>query len=413
MTGGTQYSTEQIQRVRSSHSLVSLVGKRVKLKRAGRRWSGLCPFHKERTPSFTVGEGREGSEFYHCFGCGSHGDVFEWLEQFEGWSFLEAMKHLLAGEQPDARRAAAPVQREALKEPSDIVSSTAAGRWIYRTSGPARGEIVERWLKARGLDPLAEFTPGAAAIDQLRFHPRCPLGSWRVQDDPHQVRSAPAMVAPWLDAEGQVRGVHVTWLSADGSGKANLPRRRDGSERPDRKMFGRVERCAVFLTPFETPASSAPLVAGEGIETVWAFAQNLGRPCRAAAALSLENLQGGVTRLKGGALPIWNLRADPERPPFLLEDAGEVILLIDADMKPLQVQRHQQSGEAIGPKLQLEANAKPVIREISPLERADICAQLATQHWRRAGATKVRAERPRMGLDFNDAAQAGRMHAAA
>jgi hypothetical protein len=413
MTAGSLYSPEQIERVRREQSLVDLVGKRVKLRRAGRRWSGLCPFHKEQTPSFTVGEAKGGGESFHCFGCGAHGDLFDWLEQVEGWPFLEAMKHLLAGEKPDARHPTSPAQREALKAPSDVVSSTFAGRWIYHGSGPARGEIVEQWLKARGLDPFAEFVPGAPAIDQLLFHPRCPLGAWRVDDDPHQLRSAPAMVAPFRDALGQVRGVHVTWLSPDGSRKAELPRMRDGKPRPDRKMLGRVDRCAVFLTPFEASPEAGPLVVGEGLETVWSFAQGLGRPCRAAAALSLENLQGGAVRLKGGALPLWNLRANPERPPFLLPDAGEVIALVDADMKPLQVQRHHQTQEPIGPRLQLEAGAKPVIREIGAAERAEICAQLATQHWRRAGATRVRAERPRMGLDFNDAAIAGRYHAAA
>jgi DNA primase len=94
-----------------------MVAKRVELRRAGRRWSGLCPFHGERSASFTVGEGQTSGEFYHCFGCGAHGDLFDWLEHAEGWGFLDAMKRLLGGESPDingplarrsARRSSAP-----------------------------------------------------------------------------------------------------------------------------------------------------------------------------------------------------------------------------------------------------------------------------------------------------------------
>jgi DNA primase len=388
---GALYSPEQIERVRREHSLVTMVRKRVELRRAGRRWSGLCPFHGEKTPSFTVGDGTSG-EFYHCFGCGAHGDLFDWLEHAEGWSFAQAMQRLIGGEMPDARRPMHAEQRQPSRERSDFVSSTAAGRWIYRTSGPARGEIVEAWLKSRGLDPLAELAPGVAAIDQLRFHPRCPLGVWRIDDDPRDGRDAPAMVAPFADAQGLIRGVHVTWLAPDGKGKAVLPRRRDGQERPGRKMFGRAGGCAVFLTPCGTAKEVGPLVVGEGIETTWSFAQGLGSPCRAVAALSLENLQGHAVRLRGGALPLWGLRADPERPPFLIEEPGEVIVLVDADMKPLR-----------GMQVQDEQGAKPVVRDIGGAERAEICAQLATQFWRRAGATRVERRRPRMGLDFNDA----------
>lgn len=399
------YSQEQIDRVRREHSLLELVRKRVELRRSGQRWKACCPFHTEKTPSFTVGDGTN-SEFYHCFGCGAHGDLFRWLEEVEGWKFPEAMKRLLGGEVPDARRAVQVEQRTVAPRRQDYVSSTTAGRWIYQTSGPARGEIVERWLKARGLDPLAEFAPGLAPIDRLKFHPRCPLGVWRVNDDPRDARNAPAMVAPFADGDGLVRGVHVTWLAPNGLTKAALPTLPDGRKRPDRKMFGHAGGCAVFLTPFAAPTETGPLVVGEGIETTWAFAQDLGRPCRATAALSLENLQGQPKRLRDGALPIWNLRAQLDRPPFLVEEPGEVIVLIDADMKPLRTHLDERSGQMRGPKVQDAQGAPPRIREISSSERAEICAQLATQFWRNAGATRVTRQRPPMGLDFNDAKRA-------
>ena len=387
----TRLDDATIERARSAQSLVGLIARRVQLRRAGRGWSGLCPFHKEKTPSFTVSDEKG---FYHCFGCGAHGDAIRWLEEAEGLSFRDAVASLLGGALPDARKPFSPPERAPHTNPAcsgfDVVSSSTAGRWIWRTSSPARGEIVERWLESRGLDPMFEPLPGAAAIDQLRFHPRCPVSAWRVDADPCQaLLTAPAMVAPIADAEGAVWGVHVTYLSADGRSKARLPLVQ-GRERPTRKMFGKVGGNAVSLAPVDAISSDAPLVVGEGIETTWSFAQSRA-PCRPVATLSLENLQGGAKRLRDGSLPLWKLEADPERPPFVLSDPGDVVVLVDADMKPLKDQ-----------KVQLERGAKPVRMDLDGLKRAEICAALASQAWRRAGATSVRAVRPRMGMDFND-----------
>ena len=138
------------------------------------------------------------------------------------------------------------------------------------------------------------------------------------------------------------------------------------------------------------------VVVGEGFETTWSYAQALGKPCRVAAALSLENLQGYQLLIKGGARPLWAIEMDPDRErPFLIPDPGETIILVDADMKPLRDQ-----------KVQLAKGAAPVRADIDGLKRAEICAALAVQQWRRAGAWPVRAVRPRMGQDFNDAARA-------
>lgn len=394
MTGGggqaQRLDDATVERARSAQSLVGLVARRVKLQRAGRGWKGLCPFHDEKSPSFTVSDEKG---FYHCFGCGAHGSAIDWMIEAEGaGGFREAVQALLGGSLPDARRPMQAERRERIAGPerAEFVSSATAGRWIFRTSGPARGEIVERYLESRGLDLALEPLPDLPAIDQLRFHPRCPLGSWRVDDDPRDARlTAPAMVTPIGDADGAIWGVHVTYLAPDGSGKAKLPLVQ-GRERPTRKIFGKLGRNAVFLTPPEAMCSDAVLVVGEGLETAWAFAQDFGR-CRAVAALSLENLQGQPKRLNGGAVPLWKVEADPERPPFTLADAGNVVVLVDADMKPLRDQ-----------KVQLARGQKPVVADIGGLKRTEICAELAAQAWRRAGARSVRCVRPRAGMDFND-----------
>lgn len=392
-----------IERARGAQSLVGLVAKRVKLRRSGRDWAGLCPFHQEKTASFTVSDAKG---FYHCFGCGAHGSAIDWMIEAEGLDFRGAVAALLGGELPDARKPMQPAQRERVPlAEALVVPSATAGRWIFRTSSPARGDLVERWLEARECEPRFEPLPGIFAIDQLRFHPRCPWSVWKVGEEPEDHwLTRPAMIVPIADPEGAVWGVHVTYLSPDGRSKAALPRTRDGKERDARKIFGRLRgtvdpdrqpasravHCAAFLTPPETMCATAPLVAGEGFETTWSFAQGLGRHCRAVATLTLQNLQGYPETLRDGSVPLWSIKLS-DRQPFTLPDAGEVIVAVDADMKPLRNQ-----------KVQLARGAKPVRADIGGLQRAEICAALAAQAWRRAGATSVRAVRPRMGADFND-----------
>lgn len=84
--------------IRARVPLSSVIGKRMKLTRAGREFKGCCPFHKEKTPSFTVNDPKG---FYHCFGCGAHGDVVGFLMDHDNLQFMEAVEQLagLAGMQ--------------------------------------------------------------------------------------------------------------------------------------------------------------------------------------------------------------------------------------------------------------------------------------------------------------------------
>ncbi|WP_005037880.1 DNA primase [Holophaga foetida] len=82
---------ELVLRIKDATDLLAMVGQAVQLRRQGSAWVGRCPFHSERTPSFQVVPDRG---FYHCFGCGKHGDAFTWLMEREGLSFGEAMEQL-------------------------------------------------------------------------------------------------------------------------------------------------------------------------------------------------------------------------------------------------------------------------------------------------------------------------------
>ena len=80
-----------LDELRSRISIADVVGNKVKLTKRGREYLGLCPFHHEKTPSFTVNESKG---FYHCFGCGAHGDIVKFEMDANGLPFIEAVKKL-------------------------------------------------------------------------------------------------------------------------------------------------------------------------------------------------------------------------------------------------------------------------------------------------------------------------------
>ena len=88
-----RYGEGLLEEILRRTDLVKLVGRRVKLARKGRVFWGLCPFHKEKSPSFKVENERRN---YHCFGCGAGGSAFKWLQETEGLSFPEAVQRLAA-----------------------------------------------------------------------------------------------------------------------------------------------------------------------------------------------------------------------------------------------------------------------------------------------------------------------------
>lgn len=85
---------DTIDRIRSRVDIVSVIGESVKLKQRGRSHIGLCPFHQEKSPSFTVSADKQ---LFYCFGCKTSGDVFKFVELNEGLAFVEVVKRLEIG----------------------------------------------------------------------------------------------------------------------------------------------------------------------------------------------------------------------------------------------------------------------------------------------------------------------------
>jgi len=120
-----------------------------KLQKAGREWKACCPFHNEKTPSFTVSDEKG---FYHCFGCGAHGDVIRWMTDQRGLSFMDAVKELAseAGMEvprPDPREAERAERQAGLH---DVMAS--AQEYFKNNLLSDKGEKAREYLKSRGLD---------------------------------------------------------------------------------------------------------------------------------------------------------------------------------------------------------------------------------------------------------------------
>jgi DNA primase len=139
--------------------LAEIVGRHVRLVRRGREWQGLCPFHQEKTPSFTVSEEKG---FYHCFGCGQHGNGIDFVMAIEGLDFSQAVTRLaeLSGLPAPLRQGG----RMPAVDKSLVAANEAAARWFQgRLESPA-GREAAAYLKRRGLDAgtIARFGLGYA-----------------------------------------------------------------------------------------------------------------------------------------------------------------------------------------------------------------------------------------------------------
>src|SRR4051812_770909 len=157
VSGGTMIPDDVITQVRDAADIVAVIGQHVQLRKAGRNWKGLCPFHGEKTASFNVtpDKGR-----FHCFGCQKNGDVFNFIMELEGKSFVEAVEQLAARyniqvprieESPELRKARG--ERVAMLDINKL--ATAFYREILVSD--KRGEPGRAYLAKRGVsDETAE-----------------------------------------------------------------------------------------------------------------------------------------------------------------------------------------------------------------------------------------------------------------
>jgi DNA primase len=160
-------SNESLERVKGAADIVEVVSAHTDLRRQGARYVGLCPFHEERTPSFSV---EPTEKLYHCFGCGVGGDVIKFVEEKDGLSFTEAVEMLadrygveLEREQEDPRAEAKRQRRRRLEQLLERAAAFYSSYlWESEEAGKARDYLLQRGLREEVLRAFGVgFAPSA------------------------------------------------------------------------------------------------------------------------------------------------------------------------------------------------------------------------------------------------------------
>ena len=159
------YSDELIEEVRSRNDIVDVVGGYVKLQKRGSTYFGLCPFHNEKTGSFSVTPSKQ---MYYCFGCGAGGNVFTFLMQYENFTFSEALQSLAerVGIDLPQQEMSEAQKREADRRTQLLEINKEAAKYFYRLLRSPRGENAYNYFKKRELSDETMKKFGLGYSDQ-------------------------------------------------------------------------------------------------------------------------------------------------------------------------------------------------------------------------------------------------------
>lgn len=156
-----RYSDDIIENVRSRNDIVDVVSQYVKLTRKGSSYFGLCPFHNEKTPSFSVTPGKQ---MYYCFGCGAGGNVFNFIMEYENFTFGEALKYLAdrAGVELPKMEYSQEMKEKAREKEVLLEINKQAAQYYYYQLRSEKGAAGYRYLTDRGLseDTMRKFGLG-------------------------------------------------------------------------------------------------------------------------------------------------------------------------------------------------------------------------------------------------------------
>jgi DNA primase len=245
-----------LEAIRRDYPLPGIVGATVKLYRAGNEWKACCPFHNEKTPSFTIFDaGRR----FQCFGCGASGDVLDFVQLTQGVGLRDAAAMLAGGEMPAAEFV--PIVPNVPDH--DDADKLAQVRAIWNRTQEASGSLAEAYLRFRGVYPPF---PSDIRFSRLPCDNLGPL---------------PCLVAAVRDMAGEITGIQRIWLASDGLGKADVAK--------PKRSLGRVKGGAIRLGEFE---GAGTVTVCEGPEDGLSLLEMLGAPVWVAAgATFLPHMQ--------------------------------------------------------------------------------------------------------------------------
>ena len=157
------YPDEVIEEVRSSNNIVDIIGGYVRLQKKGSSYFGLCPFHNEKSPSFSVSPNKQ---MYYCFGCGAGGNVFTFLMQYENFTFTEAMQELAdrVGVELPKQEMTAAQKREADKRTRLLEINKEAAKYFYTLLRSEIGKRAHDYFKKRELSDETMQKPSTECV---------------------------------------------------------------------------------------------------------------------------------------------------------------------------------------------------------------------------------------------------------
>lgn len=166
-------STAWLDELRSRTTISAVIAPSVKLIRAGREWKACCPFHNEKTPSFFVNDDKA---FYHCFGCGAHGDAIRFLTDNRGMPFMDAVKELAAKAGMDVPAPDPRTKEQADRSATltDVMGEVA--RWYTEQLNGLAGAEARDYLKRRGIDAAVATRFGLGLAPDNRTALKSALG---------------------------------------------------------------------------------------------------------------------------------------------------------------------------------------------------------------------------------------------
>lgn len=235
--------------IRRDNPLPAVAGAVVKLKAFGGEWKACCPFHSDRSPSFTI---FSSGKRFHCFGCGASGDVLDFVMRLHGVGLRDAADMLGGGDLPvvEVARGQHADNRDSDRTPAALA--------IWQGAGPVEGTVAERYLRWRGITIPA---PISLRFAELPYGARGPV--------------YPCLVACVSSAEGPLIGIQRTYLASDGCGKADVPK--------PKLSLGKVSGGAIRLAGLD----GSELIVCEGAEDGLSLLQALGRPVWVSAGASM------------------------------------------------------------------------------------------------------------------------------
>jgi DNA primase len=166
-----------LDELRARTLLSALIGKSVKLQRAGREWKACCPFHQEKTPSFTINDDKG---FYHCFGCGAHGDAIRYLTDAKGLPFMEAVKELAQAAGLDVPAQDPRATEKAERDTGLHAVMATAARWFEEQLDGIDGAAARAYLHKRGISEAQRRAFGIGFAPDTRGKLKAALGEFGV-----------------------------------------------------------------------------------------------------------------------------------------------------------------------------------------------------------------------------------------